>query len=156
MGVTTRSVAAALTCIVCAASTAVHAASVEIERNREEIRAHRQEIVAAAMELTDDEALAFWPAYRNYRADMARVEDRLVELLTGLVEAGDALTDAEALRLIDEYLDIEASAVGVRKRHAGRLRVLLPPPKVARFLQLENKLDAVIRLELAETIPLVR
>jgi hypothetical protein len=42
----------------------------------------------------------------------------------------------------------------VRQKHVKIFKKLLPPVKVARFFQLENKLDAVVNYELAQSIPL--
>jgi hypothetical protein len=126
----------------------------DIELTRAHIQKARQAIIADAMKLTDDESLAFWPAYRDYRLDMARVGDRLVKVIAEFVKADAALNDEQADRLMVEYLDIKAKDVSVKKKYVGVFRKLLPAPKVARFFQLENKLDAVVNYELAATIPL--
>ena len=127
-----------------------------IELTRSHIQTARQAIIADAMKLTDDESLAFWPAYRDYRLDMARLGDRLVKVITEFASADAALSDEQATRLLDEYLDIKAKDVSVKKKYVGVFRKLLPAPKVTRFFQLENKLDAVVNFDLAATIPLTR
>ena len=128
----------------------------DIALTRAEIQTARQAILAESLNLTDDEALAFWPVYRDYRVDMARLGDRLVKVITEFVPNADKLSDEQATRLLDEFLDIKADDVSVKKKYAGTFRKLLPAPKVTRFFQLENKLDAVIRYELAATVPLAR
>jgi hypothetical protein len=60
-------------------------AATEIELTRAHIQKARQAIIADAMHLTEDESLAFWPAYRDYRVDMAHVGDRLVKVITEFV-----------------------------------------------------------------------
>jgi hypothetical protein len=129
-------------------------AATEIELTRAHIQKARQAIIADAMHLTEDESLAFWPAYRDYRVDMAHVGDRLVKVITEFVKADAALNDEQANRLMVEYLDIKAKDVSVKKKYVGVFRKLLPAPKVARFFQLENKLDAIVNYDLALTIPL--
>lgn len=126
----------------------------DIELTRANIQTARQAIIADAMKLTDDESLAFWPAYRDYRLDMARLGDRLVKVITEFTSAGAALSDEQSNRLLDEYLDIKAKDVSVKKKYVGVFRKLLPAPKVTRFFQLENKLDAVVNYDLAKVIPL--
>jgi hypothetical protein len=128
----------------------------DIELTRAQIQTERQAIIADAMKLTDDESLGFWPAYRDYRLDMARLGDRLVKVITEFVSADAALNDEQANRLLDEYLEIKAKEVSVKKKYVGAFRKILPAPKVTRFFQLENKLDAVVNFELAATIPLTR
>jgi hypothetical protein len=141
--------------LVSGSAAPAHAqAATEIELTRAHIQKARQAIIADAMHLTEDESLAFWPAYRDYRVDMAHVGDRLVKVITEFVKADAALNDEQANRLMGEYLDIKAKDVSVKKKYVGVFRKLLPAPKVARFFQLENKLDAIVNYDLALTIPL--
>jgi hypothetical protein len=143
-----------LALVVGFAAPAKGQAATEIELTRAHIQKARQAIIADAMKLTEDESLAFWPAYRDYRVDMARLGDRLVKVITEFVAAEAALNDEQANRLMSEYLDIKAKDVSVKKKYVGVFRKLLPAPKVARFFQLENKLDAIVNYDLALTIPL--
>ena len=121
---------------------------------RAELQKQRQDIVAGVLHLTDDEALAFWPAYRDYRVEMAGLGDRTVKLIEEFVASPDALSDAQAARMVDEHLAIQAERVAVRQKHVKTFRKILPATKLARFVQIENKLDATIDHELAMAIPL--
>jgi len=143
-----------LSLLLAAPASAQPAADVQL--TRAEIQKTRQAIVSKTMNLTEEEGLAFWPAYRDYRLDVARLGDRLVRVMTELVKADAALTDEQATRLLDEYLDVRAKEVTVRQKHVKIFRKLLPPAKVTRFFQLENKLDSVVSYELAQMIPLAR
>ena len=126
----------------------------DVALTRAHIQTARQAVIAEAMPLTENEGLAFWPAYRNYRLDMARLGDRLVKVINEFVASNGKPNDEQANRLLDEYLDIKAKEVAVHQKHVKIFRKLLPPVKVARFFQLENKLDAVVNYELAQSIPL--
>jgi hypothetical protein len=44
----------------------------------------------------------------------------------------------------------------MRKSYAAKLGKALPAKKVARYLQIENKIRAAIRFNLADQIPLVQ
>jgi hypothetical protein len=67
-----------------------------------------------------------------------------------------ALTDEQAIRLMDEVLDIDEDEVTMRKSYAEKLSEVLPGKKVARYLQIETKIRSAIRYDLAENIPLVQ
>jgi len=127
-----------------------------VELTRAYIQTARQTIIADGMKLTDDESLGFWPAYRDYRLDMARLGDRLVKVITEFAASDAKLSGDQANRLLDEYLDIKTKEVSVKKKYVGIFRKVLPAPKVTRFFQLENKLDAIVNFELAKNIPLAR
>ena len=141
--------------LVCGLLAPLAQSSQDLELTRAEIQKTRQAILMENLTLTEEEGLAFWPAYRDYRVDMARLGDRLVKVITAVNAGGGSLTDAQAGQLLDEYMDIKAQEASLKKKHAKAFRKLLPAPKVARFFQLENKLDAVINYELAASIPLV-
>ena len=133
---------------------AVPSDATETHAMRAELQKQRQDIVAGVLDLTDDEALAFWPAYRDYRVEMARLGDRVVKLIDEFVASSDALSDAQAARMVDEHLAIQAERVAVRQKHVKTFRKILPATKLARFVQIENKLDATIDHELAMAIPM--
>jgi hypothetical protein len=128
----------------------------EIALTRSAIQARRQAIVTSAMDLTATESQAFWPLYRDYRTDMGKVDDRLVNLLVVYASNYDSLSDEMARKLLTDYLDIERARLDVKSRYVPRFQQVLPPRKVARFFQVDNKLDKKIQAELAADIPLTR
>jgi hypothetical protein len=65
------------------------------------------------------------------------------------------MTDEKAEGLIKEYFSIEESTLKLQKRWWKKFTKILPASKAARYYQLENKLDAVIDVELADQIPLI-
>jgi len=130
-----------------------------VEANREvlldAIRANRKALVAANLKLTDDEATKFWPVYDAYQKEINGIGDRLVAVIQDYTASFSDLSNDKAMKLTGEYLDIEADRLKVRRSYVDTFAKALPGRKVARFYQIENKLDAVIRYELAATIPVV-
>ena len=143
-----------LSLILAGTTWAALPSATETAAMRAELQKQRQDIVAGVLDLTDDEALAFWPAYRDYRVEMARLGDRAVKMIEEFAANSDKLSDAQATRLVDEHLAIQAERVAVRQRHVKVFRKILPATKVARFMQIENKLDVTIDHELAMSIPM--
>ena len=66
------------------------------------------------------------------------------------------LTDATAKSLLDEALAIEQAEVSLKQAYVPKLAAALPATKVARYIQIENKIRAAIKYDLAENIPLVQ
>lgn len=122
---------------------------------RASVQTRRQAIVGEAMDLDPQQTQAFWPLYREYRLAMGKVNDRFVNLLARYLDSYPDLTDAVAAQLIDESLSIEEARTQVRRQYLPRFRKLLADRQVARFFQVENKLDAVVNAELAQQVPLV-
>jgi hypothetical protein len=119
------------------------------------IRANRKAVVAVNMKLTDDEATKFWPIYDRYQKEMNALGDRLVAVIHEYSQNFRDMSDDKAKKLVDDYLTVEDDRVKVRRAYVEEFAKVLPGIKLARFYQLENKMDAVIRYELASTIPVI-
>jgi len=127
----------------------------QINQLRADIQADRQAVVAAALGLTDQQGQAFWPLYREYRNALAPVGDRMVKLITGYAENWEAVPDAQASAMLDELLSIQKQELKVKEQFVKKFRKVVPGKTVARFFQIENKLDAIVRLDLMSYIPLM-
>ncbi|MGH7289417.1 MAG: hypothetical protein ACREI8_15515 [Myxococcota bacterium] len=119
------------------------------------IRSNRKALVAANLGLTDAEAASFWPVYDRYQKESDALGDRLVGVIQDYSASFRDLSDDKAMKLVSEYLAIEADRVALRRAYVGEFAKSLPGRKVARLYQIENKMDAVIRYDLAATIPVV-
>jgi len=119
------------------------------------IRANRKALVAVNLKMTDEEAAKFWPVYDSYQKEMNALGDRLVALLGDYGKNFKDMSDDKAMKILDEYLNIEAERVKVRRAYVEQFAKALPGRKVGRFYQIENKMDAVIRYEMAKTIPVI-
>ena len=125
---------------------------------REKIKADKKLVVATNMELTESEAKTFWPIYDQYQKDLQNINRRIAGLLDryGADFHSKSLTDDRAKKLIDEALAIEQSEADLKSTYAPKLSKALPIIKVARYLQIENKIRAIIKYDLAQGVPLVR
>ena len=123
----------------------------------DKVKADKKLVVAANMDLNDAEGKAFWPIYEAYQKDLQAINDRLGKTILAYADAYNktTLTDAQAKQLSDEALTIDQDEITMRKTYAARLNRVLAGKKVARYLQIENKIRAAIRYELAAGIPLV-
>jgi hypothetical protein len=114
--------------------------------------------VAANMDLTDAEGKVFWPIYDAYQKDLQGLNDRLSKTILAYADAynNKTLTDEQAMSLANAALAIDQDEVTMRKSYAAKLSGVLPGKKVARYLQIENKIRAVIRYDMAANIPLAQ
>lgn len=131
--------------------------STNMEILRDKLKADKKLMVAANMSLTDAEAKSFWPVYEEYQKELQALNARLKKTIESYAEAYNAntLTDETAKKLSDEAIAIDEAEVKMRKTYATKLAAVLPGKKAARYLQIENKVRALLRYELAAEIPLV-
>jgi hypothetical protein len=124
---------------------------------RQKIKADKKLVVAANMDLTETEAKGFWPVYDAYQAELEKVNGRIARLVAQYADLyqKNSLSDGAAKSLLDEALAIEQAEVTMKQSAVPKLAAVIPATKVARYLQIENKIRAVIKYELADGIPLV-
>ena len=125
---------------------------------REKIKADKKLLVATNMELTEAEAKNFWPIYEDYQKDLQKINERLIQALQSYAAdyKNKSMTNEKAKKLTDEYLSIEQAEVKLKSSSVPKLSKALPATKVARYLQIENKIRAVIKYDLAASVPLVQ
>jgi hypothetical protein len=128
----------------------------EIRLTREVINNERQALVTRAMDLTPGEMQRFWPLYREYRLAASKVGDRIVTLITTYADNHQNLTDKVANKLLTDFVRIEEDRARLKAQYLPKFKKVLPVKKVARFYQIENKLDTALLAEMAEAIPLAR
>jgi hypothetical protein len=119
------------------------------------IRANRKALVAVNLELSGEEAGKFWPLYERYQNEMNKLGDREAALIADYTASFQDLPGEKALKLMEDYLAIQAERVQVRRTYLGEFAKILPGRTVARLYQIENKMDAVLRYDLAAAIPVV-
>jgi hypothetical protein len=122
------------------------------------IKADKKLVVAANMQLTEEEGKAFWPVYDAYQADLQKINQRMGAGIKRYADAYNkgAVPDETAKKLINEMISIEDAEVKLKRAYVPKLEKAIPGVKVARYMQIESKIRAVVRYELATQIPLVQ
>ena len=154
---TLRFLLVALAALIALPAVAQDKPASNMEILRQKLQADKKLVVAANMELTESEAKGFWPLYDAYQTDLSTLNGRLGQLIKRYAEAyrTKTLTEETAKSLIDEAIAIERAEVSMREAYVPKLSAALPGTKVARYLQIENKIRALIKYELASEIPRV-
>jgi len=124
---------------------------------RQKVKADKKFLVVSNMKLTDAEAKEFWPIYKAYQKDLHQINERLAKVIKDYAAAYNkgALSDDTAKKLLDEAIAIELAEVKLKQSYIPKLDMILPATKVARYIQIETKVRAIIRYGLADGIPLV-
>ena len=139
------------------ASVAMAQDTATMQAFRDKVKADKKLVIAANMDLTEEEGKKFWPIYEAYQKDLTAINQRLATAITTYATAynSKSLTDDQAKKLATDALLADEDEVKLRKTYGAKLVQVLPGKKAARYLQLENKIRAALRYELACSIPLV-
>jgi hypothetical protein len=124
------------------------------------VQADKKLLVADNMNLTESEAKGFWPIYESYQKDLAGINDRLGKTISAFSDASQKgtanVSDEAAKKLTDEYLQVEQDEVNLKKTYAKKLSGVIPPAKIARYLQIETKIRSAIKWDMSKNIPLIQ
>jgi hypothetical protein len=135
------------------------AADTNMEILKEKLKADKKLLVAANMSLSEAEGKKFWPLYDAYQKDLMQVNERLGKTIAAYAEAYNqgqgTIEEGTAKKLLNEVIAVEEDEVKLKRAYAEKVGKVLPATKTARCIQLENKIRAVIKYEIAAQIPLV-
>ena len=130
--------------------------SAEMQQLRAALKTDKKAYVAAALALTDAEAKKFWPVYEAYQKELHILNDQIAMLLVGYAKELNAgtLNDARASGLLDQALAIEDAELKSKRALVKKVRAVLPGIKATRYVQIENKVRALVKYEIAGEVPL--
>jgi hypothetical protein len=122
------------------------------------IQADRTQMVLNTLRLSGEEIKAFSPVYLDYWEELNLLNDGMEKLILDYSDnyKSNNLTDEKALGMLDDYLDFQKKKVALRKKFVKKFKKVLTPKKLVQYYQIENKMDAIIMVELAREIPLVK
>jgi hypothetical protein len=117
----------------------------------------RKAVVAQNLQLTAGEADAFWNVYANYRDQMVHAITLGTTVIVDYADAynNKSLSDKGALNLTNRYLNAMGKQIKVKKSFVKKFKKVLPAKKVARFYQIDNRLDQLVKMQVSSHVPLV-
>ena len=113
--------------------------------------------VASNMGLTDDEGKKFWPLYDEYQKELEQVNQSIGKTIQEYADAFNKgpVPNDQAKKLMNDVLAIEDKEGNLKRHYADKIGQVLPAAKTARYIQIETKIRALVKAELAKEIPLV-
>jgi len=110
------------------------------------------------MALTEKEAKGFWPLYEEYQKELHKINDSIAMILVGYSKeyTANTLTDEKARALLDRSFGVEEAEIKLKRAFVPKLSKVLPGIKVARYMQIENKIRAIVKYEIAGEVPLAQ
>ena len=126
-----------------------------VEAMRTDARAAKADILGKTMALDSTQAATFWPLYKQYEAEAKLLGDERVAIIQDFAEHFDSLDDAKTKGLIERQVAYEDKRLALTKKYKDEMLKVLPAKTVARFLQVDSRLNKLVDLTIASEIPLV-
>jgi hypothetical protein len=105
------------------------------------------------MALDTDQAVVFWPIYKDFETDYTKIGDEILALVRNYSENYAQLTNELADQLATKLLDIEQNRNELKRLYYSKFKSALNPITAARFLQVENQLEKIMDLRISSQLP---
>ena len=113
-------------------------------------------LITGVLDLTDAEAKAFWPLYEQYGKAKGELWDRQIDVIKIFLGDYSDMTPEMSRILLDQNFAIEKQMLELKMKYAEIFDDVLPPNKVTRLFQAENKLETTMMMEIAKDVPLAK
>ena len=127
-----------------------------LELIRQDLKTAKTAYMTEGMALTTEQGNVFWPIYREYQTDLAKIGDRRIANIKDYAEHYEALTGEKASEIIKNSFKSRKDALSLLEKTAKKVSKEVDPVTAARFVQVENTLNLLIDLQLAGEIPLFK
>jgi hypothetical protein len=126
-----------------------------VELLRSDLRTQKLAITATVMALSEEEDAKFWPIYREYETELAKINDDRIKNIKEYADNFDKVTDELADRLIRAALSLEDRRNALQLDVYNKLKAALSAKTAARFIQVENQILLLLDLQIASSLPIV-
>jgi hypothetical protein len=128
----------------------------DIQILRSDLRADKTKVMADQLQLSDTEGKAFWPIYNDYDHELSKLNDERVALLKEYVQSYDTMTDQQVQSLADRSFALQKKRIDLRQKYFKKITKAVSPKTAARFVQVEDRVDMLVNLQLASNVPIVQ
>jgi hypothetical protein len=125
---------------------------------RSEFSVQKTNAISDVLKLSEAEAKIFWPIYREYGVELARLSDTKVEEMRQFVLAYRAgqFDNAKAKEFADGWFQSQADRLALWKKYYDRIAASLNSIRAAQFLQAEYQIALMVDLAIAQQLPIIR
>jgi hypothetical protein len=127
-----------------------------VELLRSDLRGQKVAIITELMEFTESEDAAFWPVFREYELELAKINDDRVSLIEDYARNYTKMTEPIADKLVMAALDLESRRTALKAKYYSRLKAALSPKVAARVIQIEHQILLLVDLQIAASLPVVK
>lgn len=115
----------------------------------------KQSIVESYMDLSEEQAAVFWPAYEAYEVQRKKLGKEKVMILGDYAKNYESLTGDQAADLVNRGTANNIAMQKLLKKTFNKVSKSVDPITAARFVQLENYFIVMIQMSIQESIPFI-
>ena len=112
------------------------------------------DLIGGVLDLNDKEAAAFWPLYETYMSEVGAVWQQRIALIRQYLAHRTTMSAEEARQILADSMLARKKRVELDLKWSDVFDDVLPPQKVVRLFQAENKLETMMAMEIVRDVPL--
>jgi hypothetical protein len=122
---------------------------------REDVNSQKAKLLGQVMQFDAEDAAKFWPIYRDYDAELQKVNDLRVANILEYSRSYTNMTDAKADELIKNAMTFQKQRDELLGKYYERVKQELGAVTAARFVQVEHQLLTIIDLRIVSSLPVI-
>ena len=124
---------------------------------RSDFNSAKVEVVNRIMKLSAEDAKKFWPLYREYESELAKLAVNRAEFIAEFVQAhkDGTFDNARAESMAKTWFKGQRVRLDLLEKYHGKVRKALSPVQAAQFLQIEHQVGIFIDMTIAAEMPVV-
>lgn len=127
-----------------------------IAQVRKDAAADINTIITGSMRFSADDNATFWPLYKNFDAKRKPLADERLAIIKEYAKNYATMTDAKAMELTQRAQAVEDKMIAARRDFLVELGKVFPGKTVARYAQVQRRIDLLVDLMIAGEVPLVQ
>ncbi len=120
---------------------------------RSDVIAKRDVVVKAIMQFSDSESKTFWPIYKEYEAERAKLDAAEAQLTGDYAKEYQGITDDQANQVMSKSLELEARRADLRKTYYDKMKKALSPTIATKFFEVDSQMQHIYDLQVSSKLP---
>ena len=136
--------------------TIAYAQGNPLELLRQDLKTQKVAIMTASLPLTDKQAEKFWPIYREYSDQLAKLGDRRIAVIKEFADRYSSIDEKTASKLVKESISIANDRNKLLDKYYAKVAKTIDGITAARFIQVENQMLTLLDAQIVSQMPLVK
>ena len=117
------------------------------------VQPDRANIIDEAMDFNPKDAKEFWPIYHEYEHERSALFDGRMGVLKEYEEKYLSISDDDAKAMAERMFDYDSQVMQLNRKYFKKFNKVLPTYTVAKFFQLEHRIDLMMEMKATPSLP---
>jgi hypothetical protein len=122
---------------------------------RSDLKTKKEAIVKEEMQLTPQQAAAFWLTYRDYDAEQNKLIDQRLTVFRDYAQNFMTMNDEKADQLAQKVMALDDQRLALRKKYYQLMKAAIPTVLVVRFFHVESQIQSLMDLQIDSNLPII-